>query len=161
VLESLGILAPKIVNEVRSIRNQLEHQYKKPSTRAVRNAIDIAGLFVKSCQGEMNTFLENVHLGCGKIEHPGGGGKVFERCITISFEKNEPIHIKLHYLNFAKQEDADVMILPRDPSYLGFLRVLFAVRSEEKIEQAILFAVKAAGVQIAGEKIKVASVEYG
>lgn len=160
VLESLGIVTPLIVNRVRTIRHELEHQYKKPSTAAVRDAIDIASLYVSSCQGQMSPFLEDVHLGYGSFPHPYDGDLVLERSISISLNNNEPVYVDLHYLDIKRHENANIEFSPNDPHYLGLLRVLFAVRAEENIERAIAFAVESAGIQIEAGKIKIVSIDY-
>lgn len=162
VLESLGIVTPAIVTRVRSIRNLLEHQYKKPLRRAVRDAIDIAALYISACEGAMGSFLEGVYFGTGEIKHPLINEMDFERRMRIDLESDsDPIHINVHYVDFKIYEQIDLKFLPSDPCYLALLRVLFAVRSRESMEQAIVFAAKSSGFVLNGTKVQVKSVGYG
>jgi hypothetical protein len=161
VLESLGIVTPGIVNRVRDVRHLLEHQYKKPSAKAVKDAIDVAALYLSACNGAMHTFLQDVHIGCDKYKHPLHGEFVFDAAIWISLENyNDPVHINIHFFNSGDSERADINVSPSDPCYLALLRVLFAVRSEENVEQAIAFLAKCAGFEIPNGKVKVESIDY-
>jgi hypothetical protein len=45
-LQHLGIIAPKILNKINKKRNQLEHQYIKPTKDDVEDALDVANLFI-------------------------------------------------------------------------------------------------------------------
>jgi hypothetical protein len=48
ILRSMGILAPKIIEKINSIRNGLEHEFTIPSAEDVENATDIVELFVSA-----------------------------------------------------------------------------------------------------------------
>jgi len=163
VLESLGIVAPAIVNRVRTIRHLLEHQYKKPTPAAVRDAIDIASLYVSALDGSMNSFLENVHLECGDIPHPLGGDTVAERRISIELTnwRDPDLFIGVRFWDLGKREEATLKILPSDPNYLSMLRVLFAGRARENFEEVLRFAAMNSGFSLGAKKIRVTEWRLG
>lgn len=47
VITSLGILSPRILQKINSARNELEHEFKKPSREFVETSLDVALLFSK------------------------------------------------------------------------------------------------------------------
>lgn len=46
VLGDLGVFAPRILQKINRKRNQLEHQYVKPTQEDVKDALDVATLFI-------------------------------------------------------------------------------------------------------------------
>ena len=161
VLESLGIVTPAIVDKVRQIRHNLEHEYRKPTARVVREAIDIASLFVSACEGAMNVFLHDVYFVKGRTAHPLFDEEVSATSVIIGFNDNPKARINVRFRNFSPWEVAEVTIPPTDPQYLALLRVLFSVRLEENIERDIILAATTSGFSLSGKKVKVKSIEYG
>ena len=47
VLERIGILAPKVLTRINQKRNQLEHQYIRPSQKDVQDGLDVMLLFLE------------------------------------------------------------------------------------------------------------------
>lgn len=47
-LQSLGLIAPRILRKIVQLRNALEHDYHKPTIAQVEDAVDIATLFLES-----------------------------------------------------------------------------------------------------------------
>ena len=45
-IKDQGIIAPRILKKINSIRNLLEHEFKKPSLEEVEDALDIVTLFI-------------------------------------------------------------------------------------------------------------------
>jgi hypothetical protein len=48
IIEQLGIVAPNILKRINKKRNELEHQYVKPTKEEVENGRDVAELFLAS-----------------------------------------------------------------------------------------------------------------
>jgi hypothetical protein len=46
IIEQLGIVAPNILKRINKKRNELEHQYAKPSNEEVDDGLDVAKLFL-------------------------------------------------------------------------------------------------------------------
>jgi hypothetical protein len=163
VLESLGIVTTAIVNRVRKIRHMLEHEYKKPSPASVRDAIDIASLYVSALQGSMSSFLEDVHIEYGEVAHPYDGRPVAERSVTIQLInwRRRPLYMEVSFLDFGKREEARLNVLPNDSNYLSLLRVLYAARARENVEAALRFAAMNSGFNIASKKIRIIDWQLG
>jgi hypothetical protein len=50
VLNSLGVVAPEILKRITGMRNILEHEYVRPSAAGVRDALDLARLFIEATE---------------------------------------------------------------------------------------------------------------
>ena len=73
VLAEIGILAPRILRRISSLRNRLEHQFEKPHFEKVEDAVDVAELF-----------LEATEKLCCPITHLNKGANFW-----IKFKRNE------------------------------------------------------------------------
>ena len=60
-MRTSGLVAPEILTKINRKRNELEHEYKCPATEEVKDALDIANLFLAST----NRFVERKYLGFG------------------------------------------------------------------------------------------------
>lgn len=58
VVQSLGLLAPRIVRKVVHVRNLLEHEYYRPTVSEVEDAVDIATLFVEVAARPFRKFMD-------------------------------------------------------------------------------------------------------
>lgn len=45
-IRSIGVIAPRILEKVNTLRNELEHRFKMPSIDQAEDALDIASLFI-------------------------------------------------------------------------------------------------------------------
>ncbi|MFO1514071.1 MAG: hypothetical protein U1F83_14315 [Verrucomicrobiota bacterium] len=97
LLEALGIATPSIVGRMRTLRNLLEHEYRKPSRRNVSDAIGIAELFVQACSGKMKSMYDGIGLGSGvtKAKPENHVTKEF----YIRFEPKPQSHFEVVYWN--------------------------------------------------------------
>ena len=59
MLNDLGIIAPRILRKINTIRNLLEHQYKLPNKGEAEDAIDVAVLFLKSTKNFIYNFVND------------------------------------------------------------------------------------------------------
>jgi len=59
MLNDLGIIAPRILRKINTLRNLLEHQYKLPTKGEAEDAIDVAVLFLKSTKNCIYNFVDD------------------------------------------------------------------------------------------------------
>ena len=50
ILAEIGILAPKILRRISTLRNRLEHQFEKPHLEKVEDAVDVGELFLEATE---------------------------------------------------------------------------------------------------------------
>ena len=100
LLEALGVATPSIVGRMRTLRNLLEHEYKKPTRRSVSDAIGIAELFVQACGGKMKSIFDGVGLGSGITNVRGR--KEAARNLIIRFQTKPQTHFEVYFWNNEK-----------------------------------------------------------
>lgn len=62
-LQSLGLVAPRILRRVSSVRNLLEHEYRRPSAKDIEDSIDLAALFLASIKPVITLFSDEFFVG--------------------------------------------------------------------------------------------------
>ncbi len=60
---NLGLVTPRIIRRIRSPRNKLEHEFKKPKDIEVEEALDLASLFVAATQRHLSCFMDEFTFG--------------------------------------------------------------------------------------------------
>lgn len=50
ILTEIGILAPRILRRISTLRNRLEHQFEKPCFEKVEDAVDVGQLFLEATE---------------------------------------------------------------------------------------------------------------
>lgn len=58
VIHSLNLAPTLLISKTRNIRNKLEHLYQCPLLEEAQEALDVAELFIKTVDGQMNTIIE-------------------------------------------------------------------------------------------------------
>jgi hypothetical protein len=58
-----GLVAPKILKKINSLRNTVEHDYVVPEIDAVHDFIDVVELFIRSSISFRNSFPYQLHFG--------------------------------------------------------------------------------------------------
>lgn len=66
LLSELGFVAPRILKRVSAARNMLEHEYKRPSTHEIEDALDLAWLFVSASQAKLHPFGDTFFISDSK-----------------------------------------------------------------------------------------------
>ena len=81
LLDSLGVISPRILKRINKKRNLLEHQYIQPEISDVEDALDVATLFI----AYTDRFIKNRALGSCRLFHARGDG--FEFSLEYKQEK--------------------------------------------------------------------------
>jgi hypothetical protein len=119
LLEVLGVATPAIVAKMRQLRNALEHQYRKPKRNEVRDAIDVAELFVQACGGRMRSSPESFSFGSGVTEHRGF--REVAKDFMVHFKDEPEPQFSIQYwdretLPIRKTDHGIVSLSPTSPS---------------------------------------------
>jgi hypothetical protein len=124
LLEALGVATPSIVGRMRSLRNLLEHEYKKPSRRSVSDAIGIAELFVQACGGKMKSMFDGVGLGSGVTT--ARGRKEVARDLFIRFQTKPQAHFDVYFWNNenpSKERPPEIKVRIGDQHFVPLLKL--------------------------------------
>jgi hypothetical protein len=119
-LQDMGIIAPSITRKVVKARNFLEHEYKYPDEEQVKDAIDIAELFIEATNRIFESFTDSFFVFNKK-----------ERSIEVKFDSEN----KMFELIFYK--DPEVFIteinFQNKELYLTLLKFAISIRNSKKI----------------------------
>lgn len=142
LLESFGVVTPSIVGRMRRLRNQVEHQYTRPSKRNATDAIDIADLYIGAVRGLMKQFWTDFGIGSDWQKFDMQAEKYCHTEVMLS--KELMFHLKLvpstrilvRYINRQaplKSLAPEATIVPGNPEFLAFLRLFFVLSHREKM----------------------------
>ena len=107
MLNNLGIIAPRILRKINTIRNLLEHEYKLPNKAEVEDAIDVAILFLESTKKFIYQFVAD--FTCYDKEHR----------LNLEFKDHREIKIWI-----ISPEDEVFSITYKDSTFCDWLRFL-------------------------------------
>ena len=62
-VQKMGFVAPRLVRKVATMRNVLEHEYKRPKKTEAEDAVDIASLFVSAVERHLRPFEDEFSIG--------------------------------------------------------------------------------------------------
>lgn len=157
VLESFGVITPSILGRMRSLRHLLEHHYKKPTKQAASDAIDIASLYLRACEGMMKDFINGFGIGIGRIKVH----KHFYDCkreLYFHFENEKQKHIYVLFwdrTSDAKIKQSRVKIYADQQEYYLLLKLFFAIHNEEALEPLIIDLLSALNIPVAKKMVQI------
>ncbi|MEK7549577.1 MAG: hypothetical protein AAB519_01165 [Patescibacteria group bacterium] len=137
IFEDLGIIAPRIIRKVNSVRNLLEHEYKLPSKEVVEDAVDIATLYVSVIEGVLETVWSDFYIIENEESKDLG---LLEEAVDFSFDK-ETKSWEAYVFVSRENKKADFEIKGITSSdkelYRSIWRMCFAVDKELQEEKAL------------------------
>ncbi|MBU9268641.1 hypothetical protein [Burkholderia gladioli] len=112
----VGVTAPRILNRLNQLRNQVEHEYLVPSRSEVETFIDVTSLFAASTQRWINRQPSDIEIhqcivACGE--------SVFLKAMTFSWEAGL---VRLHFADtkdcFRSQKEVIEFRCPAEEFFL-------------------------------------------
>lgn len=136
-------LAPSIlISKSRTLRNKLEHEYKKPNVNEVKEALEIADLFLRSVTAKFAMIWTDFEISDDK-----------ENEIKIQFDPNSN---SFEFSVFKKNQLEKTYFIQSDNiEYFYFLRLMFSIDEEIEINKTIKGLLTQIGHQIPIEKINI------
>lgn len=111
LLQEMGVVAPRILERVNSLRNLLEHEYELPEKAKAEEAVDIAELFVAACLKPLRAFPETMYIATEE-EYQKWKGPVPLNCLYIWFQLGERFFIVKCFRDGSVA--GEVIVTPRD-----------------------------------------------
>ncbi len=133
VIQGLNIAPSLIISKARTLRNKLEHFYKRPELNEVREAIDVAELFIRSVEGKFkvptNDFFltdeENV------IEEEFNS---FKNGYSIEFDFDKK-QLDMGF-TIEGQKRQKLIIKPDVPEFFAVIRLMNSIDDDYEIAQS-------------------------
>ncbi len=141
-MNALNLAPSLLISKSRTLRNKLEHMYKNPEVTEVKEALDVADLFIRSVTGKFSVIWSEFEISDGKGNQ-----------INIEFSPEERT-FKFKVLN-NNGKDKDYFINTEKIEYLGFLRLMFSIDDEIEINSTFKVILKQIGHPIPPEKINI------
>lgn len=158
IIHSINLAPSLIISKTRTIRNKLEHIYQKPKLSEVKEALDVADLFIRSVEGKLYIVLTDFFLTDEKNHCEESGWKVFTN-LDFSFNSKE-LNFKISLKEDRNSDKIieDVIINAKDNEFCGLLGLMISSNDEVEVEDSLKVLLKFIGHPIPSEKV---SVELG
>ncbi len=149
LIQALNLAPSLLVSQTRTLRNKLEHEYRKPPNEEVENAADIAELFIKAISHKV-LFPETDFFISDKDNHKKGTS--FTKVLSIKFK------LKKHEFNIILKQNNDPkekMTLGKESSaYLGLLRLMNSIDDEFEAMKSYKIILDMIGHSMPNDKAK-------
>lgn len=161
IIHSLN-LAPSItISKTRTLRNKLEHFYKKPTIHEAKEALDVADLFIRSVEGKFKMLTND--FGLTDEKNYGDGGQYdgnyyldFKNGLSLSFDTNNRIFLVRKVINkkIIEQFDIDCNYI----EYYGLLRLMFSIDDDIDLNESLKVLLKQLKHPMPTEKVSLIQV---
>lgn len=140
LIHSLNLAPTLILSKARNLRNKLEHIYQKPQKTEVKEALDVADLFLRSVNGRLGTVWTDFEIYDDKGDSELSfkfSDKKFDMKLTKA-KKIESYQIDESYIE-----------------YFALLRLMLSIDDEIEVEETFKILLKQINHVIPSEKVKV------
>lgn len=148
LLNKIGIITPRILKRVDSVRNLLEHEYTNPSLQEVEDSLDLAALFIESSNRSISPF--GAHFIIAKVgEYIDEPFNLYKNQLSFDFD-NEKKHFdvsasKYYFMrpggqNLRVDKIGTVTFDANDKIYTHIMELAIAIwkEREKRIQEALL-----------------------
>jgi hypothetical protein len=139
IIHSLNLAPSLLISKSRTLRNKLEHIYKKPQVQEVKEALDVAELFIGSVTGKLGMIWTEFEIVDWKNNE-----LVFEfseKKFKIDYKKNDKLI-------------TSYIIDSNNIEFYGLLRLMISSNDEIEIEETFKILLKQINHPIPIENIK-------
>lgn len=133
VLQELGIVAPRIINKIRKVRNLMEHEYILPKIDVAEDAVDIAMLYEASANRVFHLFPEVVYIANSDVQD-GKNGHLFNNNVEFLF-KNDGYYI--HGIKNSKRVGEEIFINDESSLYYPITKIYVTTHLERNNDIAL------------------------
>lgn len=139
IIHALNLAPSLIISKSRTLRNKLEHFYKKPKVKEVKEALDVADLFIRSVTGKVLIVWEEFEIVDWKDNELNF--KFSEKKFEIKYKKADRL-INTYFIDSNNIE------------FYGLLRLMLSSEDEIEAEETFKILLKQINHPISVENIK-------
>ncbi|MES2239365.1 MAG: hypothetical protein V4497_03815 [Bacteroidota bacterium] len=139
IIHALNLAPSLLISKSRTLRNKLEHIYKKPKVQEVKEALDVADLFIRSVKGKLGMIWSEFEIVDWKNNELIF--KFSEKKFKIDYKKDDKI-ISSYFIDSNNIE------------FYGLLRLMLSAEEEIEIEETFKILLKQINHPIPIENIK-------
>ncbi|WP_139421425.1 MULTISPECIES: hypothetical protein [Chryseobacterium] len=127
IIHALNLAPSLIISKSRTLRNKLEHMYKKPEIDDVKEALDVADLFIRSVTGKLGMLWSEFEIVDWKDNELTF--EYLEKQFKIGYKKDHKL-IKTYSIDSNNLE------------FYGLLRLMISSEDEIEIEETFKILLK-------------------
>jgi len=152
IINVLNLAPSLLIAKTRTFRNKLEHIYQKPTAREVKEALDVADLFIRSVEGKFTSLLTEFGL---------TDEKNYEDDTHWDFKNGLFFMFDIDKLCFEINKIIDTRIVEqinltsKDRGYYDILRLMFSIDDNIEIEVSLKALLKHIGHPIPSKKVSI------
>ena len=139
IIHSLNLAPSLLISKSRTLRNKLEHIYKMPNVKEVKEALDVADLFIVSVTGKLGTVWSDFEIVDWKDNELNF--QFSEKKFTIDYKKKDKL------VNTYEIDSNSI-------EYYGLLRLMLSSDEEIEIEETFKILLKQINHPIPIENVK-------
>jgi hypothetical protein len=164
LLAELGVATPSIVARMRKLRNDLEHDYRRPRRNEVSDAIDVAELFVQACGGKMKSVIEAFSFGSGIST--ARGDKRVARNIYLRFDPSPRAHFSISFWDtelIAKEgatKSPCIKVQAGDDEFYPLLKLMWHTDWDKDMTKCVSGFLSELGISFPRSKFRVHAWRY-
>lgn len=155
IIHSINLAPSLIISKTRTLRNKLEHVYQKPKSNDVKEALDIADLFIRSVEGKMTGIFTEFYLTDDKNCNEESNWKVFTH-LFFNYNPDE-LNFTISLKSVLDSDDTieEIIINANDKEFCGLLNLMFSNTDDFESEDALKKLLKFIGHPIPSEKVNI------
>lgn len=150
IIHALNLAPSLLISKTRTLRNQLEHIYKKPSKAKVKEAIDVADLFIRSIEGKFNSLTNDFGLTDEK-NYVHNNHCDFKNGLFFSFDTDK-LHFTINKIIDTKSASRTTFNV-KDKGYYGILRLMLSIGDDPELEESLKATLKHIGHPMPSDKV--------
>jgi hypothetical protein len=137
LIQALDFAPSGLISKTRTLRNKLEHYYKNPEEEEVKDAIELAELFVLSIESHIKIIEDSFSI-TDKKKH--NESPYINNCIKVDFDYEE----KNISLAFYKERDKieTIMLNQNDETFYALVKIINNMHEEIEMEDSIKIFLK-------------------
>jgi hypothetical protein len=131
IIQGLNLAPGLIISKARTLRNKLEHYYKIPTINEVKEAIDIADLFIRSIDGKRKSQINDFY-----ITDKNNFIQDFEFKKGYEFYFNPKQQTLTLYEYISDKRASKIDISNTRPEFYGFIRLMNSIDDEFELTES-------------------------
>lgn len=163
IIQGLNLAPSLIIADARNLRHALEHKYQKPEEKAVKNAIDVADLFIRSIEGTLKTRYTEFEITDEDklVDENDKHHRRYNQGLEISVGEDSLADDKTILIRVITSIDgqhtsiAKTVLTPENPLYFSMFRLLDSERDLHELNESMRVIAKLMNHPIPSEYINI------
>jgi hypothetical protein len=147
IINAFGIAPGGVISDIRTLRNKTEHEYMMPTEVDVKNAVEIAELFLSATERHL---MDVWDFEISDTSRPDGG-----RISGIYFTTSKPQKaIEASYPDWQKYKSHTCLLKPTQLEHAIIMRMSLLIRQDEEVLKSLKYLLRKQNHPIPENEIK-------